>query len=498
MRIALHRIRKRFGATVALDGVDLELEPGEIHALLGENGAGKTTLMNTLYGLYQPDSGTITVDGAPHAIRTPKDAIDLGIGMIHQHFTLVPVFTVMENLTLGEPRPDRWRLDRARASEEIRTFSHKHGLPVDPDVPIWQLPVGTQQRVEILKALRRGAQTLILDEPTAVLTPQEVEELFTVLRGFREAGKTVVFISHKLNEAMVISNRVTVLRHGKVVGTTPTAATNTDELARMMIGRHRTRTLKRGAPPGGEVVLAVENLRVRDDRGRDAVRNVSFQVHAGEILGVAGVDGNGQRELSEALAGLRPAAEGRVVLRGRDLTNAGVRNLMAHRVAHIPQDRQARGLILGFSVEENLVLGMDHLDRHSRYGMLDVKAVRATARRLIERFDIRAADPRTPAVNLSGGNQQKVVFARELSREPGLLVAFNPARGVDVHATDEIHRCILERRSAGAAVLLISTELEEVLRLCDRIAVIYEGRIMGIVPAGTPRHVIGGMMAGVA
>ena len=489
-------IHKQFGATVAVDGVDLELLPGEIHALLGENGAGKTTLMNILYGLYQPDNGTVAVDGVPCKIRTPRDAIDLGIGMIHQHFTLVPVFTVLENLILGERRPDRWRLNRKRASDEIRAQSQRYGFEVDPDIPVRYLSVGTQQRVEILKALRQGAQTLVLDEPTAVLTPQEAEELFTVLRRFREEGKSVVFISHKLNEVLEISDRVTVLRHGKIVGTTETASTNQDELTHMMVGRALKGVIQVDSPPPGDVLLTVEHLRVQDERDHYAIDDISFHLHAGEVLGIAGVDGNGQRELSEALTGLRRTDSGRVTLNGRDITNMSTGALAAHKVGHIPQDRQAKGLVLDFTVEENLVLGSEHLRRHSRYGFLDTRSIRTEAGRLIDRFDIRLEDSRVPASTLSGGNQQKVVFARELSCDPDLLVAFNPTRGIDVNAMNEIHRRLLGRRAGGGGILLISTELDEILALSDRIAVIYGGRLTGIVPSGTSRHVIGGMMAG--
>lgn len=497
MHVTMHGIRKRFGATLAVDGADLELKPGEIHALLGENGAGKTTLMNILYGLYRPDSGSISIDGTPCVIRSPREAIALGIGMIHQHFTLVPVFTVTENLILGEHRRDRWWLDRRNASDEIAALSRQHGLEVDPDVPVWQLSVGTQQRVEILKALRRGARTLILDEPTAVLTPQEVEELFTVLRGFRAEGRSVVFISHKLNEVMTISDRVTVLRLGRVVATVETSSTNPDDLTRLMVGRDVTGAVTVEATPPGGMVLAVEHLYVMGDRGQLTVKDVSLQVRAGEVLGIAGVDGNGQRELSEALTGLRRVQSGRVMLRDTEVTNWTAGDLAGHGVAHIPQDRQGMGLVLGFTVEENLVLGVEQLKRYRRHGLLDTNSIRAEARRLIEQYDIRAEDSRTPASALSGGNQQKLVLARELSEEPALLVAFNPTRGVDVNATDEIHRRLLERRATGAALLLISTELDEILRVSDRIAVMYDGRVMGIVPAGTPRNVIGGMMAGV-
>ncbi|MBM3262799.1 MAG: ABC transporter ATP-binding protein [candidate division Zixibacteria bacterium] len=496
MRVVLRDICKGFGPVQAIDGISLAFEPGEIHALLGENGAGKTTLMNILYGLYQPDSGTIEIGGAARRIRSPGDAIALGVGMIHQHFTLIPVMTVAENLILGESRADRWHLDRRHASDEIAAFSQHHRLPVDPDVPVWQLPVGTQQRVEILKALRRGAQTLILDEPTAVLTPQEVEELFTVLRGFRESGRAVVFISHKLHEVMTISDRVTVLRHGRVAGTTQTECTDPASLTRLMIGREVDTDWVRPPFTPGSVCLSVNDLVVRNDRDRDAVRGVSLQVHRGEILGIAGVDGNGQGELAETLTGLRRSVSGKIRIRDRDITDASIAEIAEQGIAHIPQDRQKTGLVSGFSVEENLMLDAGMLRRRSRNGLLDLVAIRAETERLMETYDIRARDSRQAVSALSGGNQQKVVLARALSRRPDVLIAFNPTRGVDVNATDEIHRRLLEHRAAGAAILLISTELEEIYRLSDRIAVMLDGRIVGIVEAGTPRQEVGRLMAG--
>ena len=496
MQVSLRNIVKRFGPVAAVDRVSLDLPPGEIHALLGENGAGKTTLMNILYGLYQPDEGSLSLDGLPRSIRSPRDAIGFGIGMIHQHFTLVPIMTITENLILGENRADRWRLDLKKASQEIAEFSQRCGLPVDPDLPVWQAPVGTQQRVEILKALRRGAQTLILDEPTAVLTPQEVDELFTVLRRFRQEGKTVVFISHKLSEVMAISDGVTVLRRGQVVGSVSTASTNPAELTHLMVGREVEAQLQRAPSSPGAARLTVEHLVVQDDRGQQAIRDVSFQVRSGEILGIAGVDGNGQRELAEALTGLRRALSGRAVVKNQDITRLSIAQIAALGIAHIPQDRQTTGLALGFSVEENLALGIEPLRRHSRAGFLKAGKIREEALQLIADFDIRLRDSQQLVSSLSGGNQQKVVFARELSRNPDLLIAFNPTRGVDVNATDEIHRRLLERREAGAAILLISTELEEVYRLSDRIAVLYGGQFVGIVPPDTSRQVVGALMAG--
>ncbi|MEE2710724.1 MAG: ABC transporter ATP-binding protein [Gemmatimonadota bacterium] len=496
MQISMRGIRKCFGATAAVEDVSLEVRPGEIHALLGENGAGKTTLMNILYGLHHADAGSIVVDGAAVDIQSPKDAIDLGIGMIHQHFMLTPAFTVAENLILGEQRADRWWLDRRALSKEIRAFAQQHGSDVNPDAPVRHLPVGTQQRVEILKALWRGARTLILDEPTAVLTPQETENLFTILRRFREDGNSIIFISHKLGEVMALCDRVTVLHHGKVVGVLDTDDTSPDDLTRMMVGQEIERVRWQEKPTTNKVVVAVQHLPVQDEQGLDGLVDVSFEIHAGEILGVAGVDGNGQRELADSLMGLCRVHKGCVVLHGVDITNQSVKERYARNVSYIPQDRQATGLILGFSVEENLILNQAYLTKYSRGGALDTTSIRSHARQLIERFDIRVQNSGAAVSTLSGGNQQKVVFARELAREPDFLVAFNPARGIDIQATNAIHQRLLERREAGAGVLLMSTDLDEVLALSDRIAVMLNGRLVDIVPSGTSRQVIGKMMVG--
>ena len=489
-------IRKYFGATAAVENVSLEVRSGEIHALLGENGAGKTTLMNILYGLDHADAGGIVVDGTAVDIQSPKDAIGLGIGMIHQHFMLTPAFTVAENLILGEQRADRWWLDRRALSEEIRAFAQQHGSDVNPDAPVRHLPVGTQQRVEILKALWRGARTLILDEPTAVLTPQETEKLFAILRRFREDGNSIIFISHKLGEIMALCDRVTVLRHGKAVGVLDTEGTSPDDLTRRMVGQEIERVRRQEKPSSNKVVVAVQHLSVQDEQGMDALVDVSFKIHAGEILGVAGVDGNGQRELADALTGLCRVHKGFVVLHGIDITNQSVRERYAQNVSYIPQDRQTTGLILGFSVEENLILNQAYLTEYSQYGVLDTTGIRSHARQLIEQFDIRAQNSGASVSTLSGGNQQKVVFARELARDPDFLVAFNPARGIDIQATNAIHRRLLERRKAGAGILLLSTELDEVLALSDRVAVMFNGRLVDIVPSGTSRQVIGKMMVG--
>lgn len=498
MHIELQQIHKQYDATVALDGVDVTLPSGEIHALLGENGAGKTTLMKVLYGMTQPDSGTISIDGAPWTAASPRDAIEQGIGMIHQHFSLAPALTVTENLILGERRTDRWRLDRRRASDEIRAFSEQYGLIVEPDARVGQLSVGAQQRVEILKALRRGAKTLILDEPTAVLTPQEVDELFAILARFREEGRSIVFITHKLHEAKTISDRITVLRHGRVAGILKTGDADLSELTRLMIGRETSRPEKKPPVDVSRTALTVDRISVRDDRGREAVRDLSLEIKSGEILGIAGVDGNGQHELAEALCGLRPVTGGTISIGERDITGLSVRDIARMGLVHIPQDRHAAGLILDFSVQENLILREDRLEKFSRRGFLDFGRIRADAQRLIKQFDIRVMSPELPASALSGGNQQKLIFARTLAEPKDVLTVFNPTRGVDIRASEDIHQELLNRRAAGAAILLISTELDEILLLSDRIAVMYEGRIVGMTSPDASREEIGRMMAGAA
>jgi ABC-type uncharacterized transport system ATPase subunit len=498
MHIELQNIRKQFDGAYAIDGVNLTLQSGEIHALLGENGAGKTTLMNVLYGMVMPDSGAIRIDQTVHRFQSPQDAIRLGIGMIHQHFALVPTMTVLENLMLGEKRPDRWRLNHRQASEELRLFSQQQGLEVDPNAVIQQLSVGTQQRVEILKALRHGAKTLILDEPTAVLTPLEVEEFFLIMTRFRQAGHTIVFITHKLHEAMAISDRITVLRYGQVAGSMETSSASLPELTRLMIGRETNQPNEKSPISSSHTALTIDHINIEDDRGQQAVQNLSLHVKSGEIIGVAGVDGNGQKELAEALCGLRNISSGTIKIGTQDTTGLSVLETSRLGLSQIPQDRHTTGLILNFSVEENLILSEDRLKKFSRFGFLDFQRIRTDTHRLIKQFDIRARDAEIPVSTLSGGNQQKLIFARTLAEPKDILVVFNPTRGVDINASEEIYQELLARRSAGTAILLISTELDEIFLLSDRIAIMFEGRMVGLVSPDTSREKIGSLMAGAA
>ncbi|MGK3984903.1 ABC transporter ATP-binding protein [Sorangium sp. So ce136] len=494
-------ITKRFSGVLANDGVDIDLREGEIHALLGENGAGKSTLMNVLYGLVRPDAGELRRRGKPVALRSPSDAIALGIGMVHQHFMLIPVFTVAENIVLGAEPVRRGLMDRRRASAEVRELSARYGLDVDPDARVEDLPVGVQQRVEIIKALYRKAEILILDEPTAVLTPQEAEELFRVLRALTAQGVSVLFITHKLKEVLAVADRVTVMRAGKVVGAAVPAETDERGLAATMVGREVALQVSKAPASAGAVVLEVERLSVAGRRGSggDVVREVSFSVRAGEILGIAGVQGNGQTELVEAITGISPARAGRVLLRGRDVTGALPRTLIERGVSHVPEDRQRHGLVLSYSVADNLVLCTYHRSPFAERGVLRDEARDENARRLVKTFDIRAPGPSAPVSALSGGNQQKVILARELSRPVELLVASQPTRGVDVGSIEHIHREIVAARDAGAAVLLVSAELDEVLSLSDRIAVMYRGALVATRDAGAvSRTELGMLMAGVA
>ena len=497
MRLELRGITKTFGSVAANSAIDLTVEPGEIHCLLGENGAGKSTLMNILYGLLTPDSGEIVVDGETREFTSPGDAIAAGIGMVHQHFMLVPVFTVADNLMLGHEEARGgvfgW-LDRRKAKADVLEVSARYGLPVDPDAVVEDLPVGVQQRVEIVKALMRDAQVLILDEPTAVLTPQETEELFTVMRGLKAAGKSVVFITHKLNEVRAIADRITVIRRGAVVGSAEPTAT-ARELASLMVGRDVRLVVEKEPREAGEVALSVQNLNVMDDRGFLAVDDVSFDLHAGEILGVAGVQGNGQTELVEAITGLR-AATGSAELFGRQLVGASPRSVLRQGLGHVPEDRQHDGLVPDFSIAENLVLDQYDTEPFGGLFRLDLEAIEKNGAERLAEFDIRAESERTPAGALSGGNQQKVVVARALQRDPSLLIASQPTRGVDVGAMEFIHKRIVEQRDAGKAVLIVSTELDEITALSDRIAVMYRGRIVGIVPPDTTNEELGLLMAG--
>ena len=477
--LEMRGIRKEFPGIVANDDVSLDVRRGEVHALLGENGAGKSTLMNILYGLYRHDAGEILLHGKPVSFGSARDAIQAGIGMVHQHFMLIPVMTVAENIVLGmEPRAGLL-LDERGAEERVRELSRQFGLHVDPGSLVEEITVGQEQRVEILKALYRGADILILDEPTAVLTPQEAKELFGIIASLKADGKSIIFISHKLNEVLEIADRITVLRRGRKIETVPGAAATEESLARAMVGREVLLRVDKTPAQPGDVLLAVEDLRVVDERGIEKVRGVSFEVRAGEIVGIAGVDGNGQSELVEALTGLRRAASGVVRVAGQELHHASARKMLDVGVGHIPEDRQRRGLVLEFSIAENVALHDYPNPPASRFGWLFPARLVARAARLIREFDVRGGGPLTRAGGLSGGNQQKVVVAREIARDPKVLIAAQPTRGLDVGAIEYLHRRIVEERDKGRAVLLVSLELEEILSLSDRILVVYEGEIVG-------------------
>ncbi len=491
-------IVKRFPGVLANDHVDFDVKAGEIHALLGENGAGKSTLMRQLYGLYRPDEGKILINGVEHVFRSPQDAINAGIGMIHQHFMLVPSLTVVENVALGLKSSRGPLLDLERVEKRILTLAEQYRLKIDPRAYVWQLAVGEQQRVEILKALYRGAALLILDEPTAVLTPQEVDDLFLTFRQMVTDGHALIFISHKLHEVLDISNRVTVLRDGVTVGTRPTAGATKAELAQMMVGRPVILQYDRPAPKLGKSRLKVNDIYVAGDRGSDALKGVSLEVHAGEILGLAGVSGNGQRELAEALAGLRPIRQGSVVLNGRDVTHDSPLAHIDAGQSYIPEERMREGAIKDFSVADNFILE-DHGKRpYSRATFFDFKAIAEQTRKAVDAYSVKTPSLDTPLKNLSGGNIQKLILARELSRQPSVLIAAQPTRGVDIGASEYIHQRLLQQRQAGTATLLISEDLDEIRALSDRIAVIYEGKIVGVVNANEATvEQLGLMMAGV-
>ncbi|MEI8104782.1 MAG: ABC transporter ATP-binding protein [Actinomycetes bacterium] len=478
--LELQGITKAFPGIVANDRVDFDVRAGEVHALLGENGAGKSTLMNILYGLYKADEGEIRLKGKPVSFVSARDAIEVGIGMVHQHFMLIPVMTVAENIVLGnEPTRDTIFLDERGAEARVAELSTQYGLAVDPGALVREITVGQQQRVEILKALYRGAEILILDEPTAVLTPQEATELFAIIQSLKADGKSIIFISHKLGEVLEIADRITVLRRGKKIETVPREGATDASLARAMVGREVLLRVDKSLAVPGDVLLRVDSLRVRDDRGIEKVRGLSFEVRAGEIVGIAGVDGNGQTELIDAITGLRRIEAGTVSVAGEAIDHATARSMLDIGVGHIPEDRQRRGLVLEFSIAENIALHDYAAAPSAKWGWLFPSRLIERGATLIEEFDVRGGGPTTRAGGLSGGNQQKVVVAREIARDPKVLIAAQPTRGLDVGAIEYLHRRLVDERARGRAILLISLELEEIMSLSDRILVVYEGEIVG-------------------
>jgi len=499
--LEMKNIVKRFGDVLANDRVCFDVERGEVHTLLGENGAGKTTLMNVLYGLYTPDGGEIYLDKKLVKILSPHKAIEQRIGMIHQHFMLIPRLTVAENIILGLPSSRPPLLQMKKAEENVKAIARKYDLAIDPGAVVGDLPVGLQQRVEILKALYRRIDLLILDEPTAVLTPLEVTALFTIIRRLTQDGLAVIFISHKLNEVMTISDRITVLRRGSVVGTIRREETDQNQLANMMVGKDITLSLDRPPARRGKKLLEVRKLQVGDEKaGRPVINDLSFDIHEGEVLGIAGVDGNGQGELAEVIAGLRPLKKGRIFLNGADVTHLSPRERIKRKLAYVPSDRHRVGSVMDLSVAENLVLKNYRDPPFSAIGLLmNHKNIDANAELMIKAFDIKVSHGNNPISSLSGGNQQKVILAREISGKPDVLIAMQPTRGLDIGSTKYVHQCILEHRERGGATLFISTELDEVISISDRIAVIYEGAIMGILKGGEEIDLeqISLMMAGV-
>ena len=495
--IEMRGITKRFGSLTANREVSFGVRQGEIHALVGENGAGKTTLMNVLFGLYQPDEGSISIGGEPVIMDSPRTAIGLGLGMVHQHFKLVPSLTVAENIFLGMEITRRGMIDRKAQSARVREISERFGLHVDPDRRVSELSVGVEQRVEILKVLARGAKIVILDEPTAVLTPQESRDLFRILRTFTEKGMTVIFISHHLSEVMEVSDTVTVLRDGRVVGTRPTQELSEDDLVRMMVGRSVNFDRRSRTSHAGKTVLTVREVCARDDRGLPTLRDINLDVRAGEIVGIVGVDGNGQTELAEVISGLRQPSYGRITLGDTELQDKGALAVREAGLAHVPGNRLVRGVDRSASIAANILMGQQHNERFSNHGLIRWVKVREQADRLIKQFDIRATGHRAAVKTLSGGNMQKVVLAREFSQEAAFLLIDQPTRGVDIGAMEGIHDEIMRQRQAGAAILLISVQLDEILKLADRILVMFAGRIAGTVdPDNTTEDEIGFLMAG--
>lgn len=495
--VEMKGVTKIFPGVVANDNVDFSLYKGEIHVLLGENGAGKTTLMNILYGLYQQEKGDVLINGKKVNIKSPGDAIKLGIGMVHQHFMLVNNFSVVENMVLGSEPKKGMNIDMNKAIKDVEELSAKYGFKINPRDIIEDITVGQQQKVEILKALYRGADILILDEPTAVLTPQEINELGVILRNLVKEGKSIILITHKLKEIMAMSDRVTIVRRGKVIDTVETKNTNIDQLAEMMVGRKVNLVVEKKPSKVGENVLEIKGVKALDHRGLPILKGIDLEVKAGEILGIAGVDGNGQSELIEVITGLRKATEGSINLKGKAIIGKTTREIISEGIAHIPEDRHKRGLVLKYSLLENSVLGQHDSSKFSKGIMMNYSKIREYAKKLIDDFDVRTPSEEAMASALSGGNQQKMIAAREISKDPELLIAAQPTRGLDVGAIEYIHKRLVEERDKGKAVLLVSLELDEVMNVSDRIAVMYDGQIVGILDAkSATEHDLGVLMAG--
>ncbi|MCB6405863.1 MULTISPECIES: ABC transporter ATP-binding protein [Streptococcus] len=495
--IEMREITKIFGQFVANDKINLHLRRGEIHALLGENGAGKSTLMNMLAGLLEPTSGEIAVNGQVVKLDSPSKAASLGIGMVHQHFMLVEAFTVAENIILGSEITKNGVLDIKKAIQEIKELSEKYGLAVDPSAKIEDISVGAQQRVEILKTLYRGADILIFDEPTAVLTPAEIDELMIIMKNLVKEGKSIILITHKLDEIRAVSDRVTVIRRGKSIETVEIAGATNQDLAEMMVGRSVSFTTEKNPPQPKEVILSIKDLVVNENRGIPAVKNLSLDVRAGEIVGIAGIDGNGQSELIQAITGLRKVKSGTINIKGKNVVGLPPRKITEMKVSHVPEDRHRDGLVLDMTISENIALQTYYKEPLSKNGILNYTNIHNYARKLMEEFDVRAANDYVPASALSGGNQQKAIIAREVDRDPDLLIVSQPTRGLDVGAIEYIHKRLIGERDKGKAVLVVSFELDEILNLSDRIAVIHDGKIQGIVtPAETNKQELGILMAG--